>query len=99
MLQSQTANLPPEQQRQVHADFLANEQTYLRLRDGLLPRFRGQWVAIHNGQLIASGHDLIAVTEQAAATGGHPYIARVGEENDTVFHVRRTEFAYDITGP
>lgn len=95
MFQSQTANLPPEQQKRLHDDFLANEQAYLELRDSLLPRYRGQWVAVHDGQVIAAGDDLLAVTEEAAAHGGHPYIARVGEEDSVVFRVRRAEFGYD----
>ena len=85
----QTRDLPPEQKQRLHADFLANEQTYLKLRDSLLPRYHGQWVAIHNGQVVAAGDDLLAVTEAAAAGGGHPYIARVGAEEETVFRVRQ----------
>jgi predicted aspartyl protease len=93
----QTANLPPEQQQRLHADFLANEQTYLHIRDSLLLRYRGQWVAVHDGRVIAAGEDLLTVTEAAAVSGGHPYIARVGEEDAVVFRVRRAVFAYDRT--
>lgn len=94
-LPSQTANLPPEQQQRLHADFLANEQTYLHIRDSLLSQYRGQWVAVHDGRVIAASEDLLTVTEAAAASGGHPYIARVGEEDAVVFRVRRAVFAYD----
>jgi predicted aspartyl protease len=96
MLATQTANLPPEQRQRLHADFLANEQAYLHMRDSLLPQYKGQWVAVHQGKVIASGTDLLAVTEAAATAGGHPYIARVGEEQ-VVFRVRRVVFAYDLT--
>ena len=94
---AQTANLPAEQKQRLHADFLANEQAYLKMRDRLLPGYRGQWVAIHGEQVVASGNDLLAVTEEAAACGGHPYIARVGEEDETVFCIRRAQFGYDQT--
>lgn len=94
-LPSQTENLPPEQQQRLHADFLANEQAYLQMRDSLLPQYRGQWVAVHDGRVIAAGEDLVTVTEAAAASGGHPYIAKVGEEDAVVFRVRRALFAYD----
>ena len=97
MLRTLTTNLPPEQKQRLHPDFLANEQSYLRLRDGLLASHRGQWVAIHDGQVVASGDDLVRVTEVAAAAGGHPYIAKVGQEDVTVFRVRRSEFNYDAT--
>lgn len=65
------------------------------MRDSLLRYYAGQWVAVHNGRVIATGNDLLPVTEAAAASGGHPYIAKVGEEDQVVFRVRREEFAYD----
>lgn len=96
MLGTQTSNLPIEQQQRLHADFLANEQDYLRLRDTLLPTHAGQWVAIADGRVVASGKDLLGVTEQAALLQrGHPYIAKVGEEEQLVFRVRRQQFSYD----
>jgi hypothetical protein len=91
MFLTETRNLPAEQRRQLHADFLANEQAYLRMRDGLLPHYHGQWVAVHQGQVIAADPNLLAVTEVAAATGGHPYIALVGGENRAQFRVRRSK--------
>jgi predicted aspartyl protease len=90
-----TSNLPPEQRRLLHPDFLANEQSYLRMRDSLMPTYRGQWVAIHQGVVIVAGPDLMAVTEEAANAGGHPYVAKVGDEDAVVFRIRRAEFAYD----
>jgi hypothetical protein len=95
MLRTQTANLAPDQQQQLHPDFLANEQAYLQMRGSLLRSHPGQWVAIENGQVVAAGDNLLAVTDAAAAHGGHPYIAFVGAEDKVVFRVRRTEFAYD----
>lgn len=95
MFANQTSNLAPEQRQRLHADFLANEQTYLRLRDSLLPQYLGQWVAVHDGRVIASGPDLLVVTEAADTTGGHPYIALVGGEDSVVFRVRTVAFAYD----
>jgi predicted aspartyl protease len=91
----QTTNLPPDQQQRLHADFLANEQAYLHLRASLLPRYAGQWVAVANGRVIAAGPDLLTVTEAAASSGGHPYIALVGAEDSPIFRVRREEFAYN----
>jgi len=95
MFASHTTNLPPEQRQRVHADFLANEETYLSLRDSLLRTHRGQWVAIHNGKVIAADASLLKVSEAVTAENGHPYIARVGEEDQTVFRVRHASFAYD----
>jgi hypothetical protein len=91
MLPIQTTNLPLEQQQRLHADFLANEQWYLQMRDNLIASHAGQWVAVHNGHVVAAGLDLMAVTEAAAECSGHPFIARVGEEAKVIFRVRREE--------
>ena len=95
MLQSQTSNLPPQQQQQLHPDFLANEQAYLRMRDRLLAQYRGEWVAVAGDKVIATGSRLMEVMEEASREGGHPYIALVGAEDAVVFRSRRAVFAYD----
>ncbi len=94
VLQIQTANLPLEQQQKVHPDFLANEKAYLSMRDALLPQYRGQWVAVQDGKVIAAGHGLLDVMG-SPSDGGHPYFALVGAEDAVVFRVRRAVFAYD----
>jgi hypothetical protein len=94
-LRTQTDHLTPEQRQRLHADFLANEQSYLQMRDSLLAQYRGMWVAVHGGRVVAAGPDVLQVTGAAAAHGGHPYIARVGEEESAVFRVRRATFACD----
>lgn len=96
MLQSQTANLPEGQQRQLHPDFLANEKAYLQMRDTLLAKYQGQWVAVEGGKVIAAGPKLFEVMDNASQSGGHPYIALVGAEDATVFRVRHAVFAYDM---
>jgi predicted aspartyl protease len=55
MLQIHTTNLPQDQQQRVHPDFLANEQAYLHMRDSLLGPYRGQWLAVQGGKVIAAG--------------------------------------------
>ena len=96
MLQTQTANLSQEEQKCLHPDFLADEQAYLRMRDSLLGPYRGQWVAVQHGSVIAAGPSLMAVMEKASTAGGHPYIALVGGEEAAVFRVRRIVFGYDL---
>ena len=95
MLQTQTANLPPDQERRLHPEFLANEQTYLQMRDSLVAVYRGQWVAVHSGRVIASGPRLMEVMDRASAAAAHPYVALVGGEEAVVLSVRRGLFAYD----
>ena len=94
MLQIQTTNLPQDQQQRLHPDFLANEQAYLQMRDGLLTSHRGQWVAVHGGQVVATGPKLMEVMEAASTSCGHPYIALVGAEETVVFRGRRALFAF-----
>jgi hypothetical protein len=95
MLQIQTANLASDEQQRMHQDFLANEQSYLQLRDQLLAQYRGKWVAVHQGKVVAAGDRLIEVLQQASSCDGHPYIALVGAEDAAIFRVRRAEFPYD----
>jgi hypothetical protein len=66
MLQIQSTNRVPDQQQRVHPDFLANEQAYLHMRDSLLGSYRGQWVAVHGGKVIAAGPKLMEVMDRAS---------------------------------
>jgi hypothetical protein len=75
--------------------FLANEQAYLQMRDSLLAQYRGQWVAVDGGKVVAAGPRLLDVMEEAAKFGKHSYIALVGAEDAVVFKMRRASFAYD----
>ena len=95
MLQTQTVNLPPDQLRRLHPEFLANEQAYLQMRDSLATHYRGQWVAVHGGSVIAAGPELMEVMDRASVAASHPYVALVGAEDAVVFRVRRVVFAYD----
>jgi hypothetical protein len=95
VLQTQTNNLPQDQQQRLHLDFVANEQAYLLMREELLAQYRGQWVAVHNGQVLAAGPKLMEVMEGSSRCGGRPYVALVGGEDAVVFRVRRAVFAYD----
>lgn len=99
MAQPLTSKLPATQRDRLHAAFLDGERDYYRLRDGLLETHSGRWVAVHGGRLIAEGDSLFAVMKAVAHCGGHPFIARVGHEEDAAFRVRRAEFPYDFDGP
>jgi predicted aspartyl protease len=95
MLPIQTSNLPHEEQRRVHPDFLENEQDYLRMRADLLDQYRNQWVAIQGGKVLEAGPRLMDVLDRTSGVGGHPYIALVGAEDAVVFRVRRAVYTYD----
>lgn len=95
MLDTETVNLPREQQQRLHPEFLVNEQAYLSMRESLLPRYSGQWVAVDQGTIVAADDDLTTVMNAVAGGRGRPYVARVGAEDRVIFRVRRLEFPYD----
>lgn len=97
MAKIQTRYLPEEQKKRLHPDFVKDEQQYWRMRDQLLRQYRGQWVAIHQGQVVAVGQDIFAITDQVGKLGCRAYIAKVGEEDKVVFQVRQINFAYDTS--
>jgi len=95
MLGIESANLPSEEQKRLHPEFLANEQDYLRMRDGLIPKYHGQWVAVDKGQVVASGHSLLDVMRTSSARGGHAFVACVGKEDEVIARFRRAVYPYD----
>jgi len=88
MPQIHTQNLPLTYKKHLHQDFLENESDYWKMRDQLMQKYQGQWVAIHSGQVVASGNDLFDVTDEVGKLGCHAYIAQVGEEDSLVFTIR-----------
>ncbi len=79
MPRNESKKLAPEQPR-LHADYVANEQSYLKMRPALLKKFRGKWVAVGKGKVLASGDKLRPVFDEAARVEKHPYLTLVGEE-------------------
>ena len=86
--------LPPEIARQLHPDRRKNEEDYWLVRDQLLGQYQGQWIGFAGGKVIASGASPVTVFEAAEATGLHPFLICVGEE-DQPCRVRRAAFPYD----
>jgi len=87
--------LSPTLKKRLHKAFLENERLYWQTRDRLLHQYQGQWVAAVGGKVIASGDDLLDVTDQAGEKDPHAYITRVGQESNFAFAIRRSEFGYD----
>lgn len=88
-----TDKLPERQKARLHRDFLDNEESYWKVREGLLPRYKGKWGAVKAGQVLAEADDVFDILDRAETFGGHPYIARVGEEHR--HFVIRQIFSYD----
>jgi hypothetical protein len=87
--------LPPEVARQIHPDWRKNETAYWAERDKLLPQYRDQWVAFANGGVIAASPNLVEIVDLALASGQHPFVTRVGHEQEPLFRLRRAAFPYD----
>ncbi len=76
-----TDKLPGREKLYLHQDFLDNEESYWRIRERLLPHYRGKWVAVRAGEVVASGDTVFDVLDRVRTLGGHPYIALVGDEH------------------
>ena len=90
--------LPPEIACQVHPDWRKNEQAYWAAHDTLLPQYRGQWIAFADGIVVAAATPLevfLAIRE----SDRHPFVIRVGHENEPWYRIRRTRFGYDTAYP
>ena len=88
-----TDRLPEREKAHLHRDFLANEESYWKVREDLLPRYKGKWVAVQAGNVLAEADNVFEILDRAAEAGGHPYITRVGDEHQQ-FMIRRI-FPYD----
>ena len=88
-----TDSLPEKQRVRLDRDFLENETSYWEVRDTLLERYSGKWVAVRNGRVVGEADNVFDILDRAEEVGGHPYIARVGYE-EMEFKIRRV-FNYD----
>lgn len=74
----------------------SDKAAYWQMRDQLLTKYKGQWVAIYQEQIVSAGDDLFKLTEEVYDKGcKYAYINRVGEEETTVFKIRRKEYPYN----
>lgn len=97
-MKSLLEGLPPEIARRIHPDWQKNEAHYWAQRDRLLSRYRGQWIGFASGRIIVSGTSPVEVFHAAQASGLHPFVTRVGHE-DEPNRMRRALFSYDPTYP
>lgn len=78
------------------AGFESDARDYWRMRDELLSKHRGKWVAVHRGRLVAVGDSPVSIMREALAEDGYAYTNKVGEEDRVVVRQRRASFAYDL---
>lgn len=63
--------------------FKEDEEAYRRMRKVLLEKYKGRWVAVHEGRVVAVGEQLSEVIKKAFSVVGdsHFYVNKVGEES------------------
>lgn len=91
--------LPPEIAQQIHPDWRKNEADYWTVRDKLLSQYQGQWIAFADGAVIVAASTPLDVFLAVHESGHHPFVIRVGHEDEPWYHIRRTSFAYDTAYP
>lgn len=67
------------------------------MRDELLAKYRGKWVAVHKGRIVSVADDPLSIMEQALAEDGYAYTNKVGDEDKIVIRQRLVSFPYDDT--
>ncbi len=81
-MRSLAEGLPPEVAARVNPLWRENERGYWAVRDGLLAEHGGRWVAFADGAVIASGASPVEVFRAGQSSGRHPFIIRVGAEDE-----------------
>jgi hypothetical protein len=74
--------LPPEIAKQIHPDWRKNELAYWAVRDQLLSKYSGQWVAFANDVAIVNSSSPVEVLHTAQQSGLHPFVVCVGKEGE-----------------
>lgn len=81
----------------VEQGFDRDRQDYWAMRDELLAKYSGKWVAVQKGRVMTAGDDPLSIMEQALAEDGYAYTNRVGEEDKIVVRQRRVAELGEIT--
>jgi predicted aspartyl protease len=87
--------LPPEIASKLHPDWRKNETAYWTARDQLRQQHEGQWIAFADDAVIASASTPLEVFLAIRQSDQHPFVVRVGHENEPWYRIRRSSFAYD----
>ena len=79
----------------VEKGFEQDRLDYWAMRDELLAKYAGKWVAVHKGRVLAVADEPLSIMEQALAEDGYAYTNKVGDEDKIVVRQRRLSFRYD----
>ncbi len=81
----------------VEQGFEQDRRDYWAMREELLVKYAGKWVAVHKGRVVAVGDDPLSLVDHALAEDGYAYTNKVGAEDKIVIRQRRVSFPYDTT--
>lgn len=98
-MKSLADGLPPDIARQVHPDWRRNESDYWTVRDQLLAQYQDQWIGFADGAVIAAASTPLEVFLAVQQSGRHPFVIRVGHEDQPWYRIRRASFNYDTAYP
>ena len=84
---------------EIQEGFDADKETYWSMRDELLAKYRGKWIAVHKGRVVAVGDDPVSIMDEAICEDGYAYTNKVGEEEKIIVRKRRRKFNYAIVEP
>jgi len=87
--------LPPEIAKQIHPDWRKNEAAYWAVRDQLLAQYQGRWIGFADGAVMVAASTPLEVFLAVQPSGRHPFVIRVGHEDEPWYRIRRTSFTYD----
>jgi len=91
--------LPPDIARQIHPDWRKNEAAYWAVRAQLLPEYQGRWIGFADGHVIVAAPTPLEVFLAVQQSGRHPFVIRVGHEDEPWYRIRRTTFTCDTAYP
>ena len=93
-MRSLIEGLPTEIANRIHPDWQKNEAEYWAQRDALPGIYADQWIGFAGGRVIVSGTSPVEVLHAAQASGKHPFVTRVGHENEPN-RMRFTSLSFD----
>jgi hypothetical protein len=82
--------LPPEIAQKNHPDWRKNEAAYWAVRGQLLSQYQGQWIGFADGAVIVAASTPLEVFLVVHQSGQHPFVIRVGHEDEPWYRIRRT---------
>src|ERR1051326_3494789 len=98
-MKSLADKLPPDIAKQVHPDWRKNEAAYWTVRGQLLAQYQGQWIGFADGQVVVAARRPLEVFLAVQQSGKHPFVVRVGHEDEPWYRIRYTTFMYDTAYP